>query len=573
MVMNVCRRVLGNHHAAEEAWQSTFLVLARRAGSVRPAAALAAWLHGVARRVALKARSLATRSARESVQPLAHDPLDPHPDPLAEVSVRELLTLIDEEVSRLPEVYRLPVLLCCFEGHTQEEAARQLGWSPGSLQGRLERGRKKLHERMARRGLTLAAALAALEASRALAAPIPAALTSSAVEAAVFISAGQPLAEGVVSASVLALTRGVLKTMFLMHLKTLMAALLLAAALLAGGTALLPRQTAAARQADDRPFRPVRPSAVRADPPKSTITWSEKRVIEPHGPRGDQIFCAAFSPNGKLIFCGLSHNGKLLDAATGEEKAVLDVNHPRCCAFSPDGKTLATGHLDSLLLWDVETGKLLATLDDKTKNMGSVAFSRDGKVLLSAEPDKVRLWDVAARKETRRFNAGDPEKRVVYAAAFSPDEKQIATAEGPDKRVIVWEVASGKQIRILAGFTEYAVAVAWSPDGRTLAVSDGAGIVRLFDPKSGKLGANLKGPINGGGSLVFSPDGKLLASGGGGENPSVRLWDVASRKEVATLKTHTKQVWSAAFSHDGKRLVTAGDDAVRVWEAQRRPAK
>jgi WD40 repeat protein/DNA-directed RNA polymerase specialized sigma24 family protein len=564
--------VLSDHHAAEEAWQGTFLVLARRASAVRPAEALPAWLHGVAHRVALKARSVASRRLLRPIEPLTGDPPDCRADPLAEVSVRELLTAIDEEVSRLPQVYRLPVLLCCFEGRTQEEAARELGWSPGSLQGRLERGRKRLHVRLTRRGLTLAAALAALETARAVASPLPAALRSAAVKAAVLVSAGQPIAPEVVSASVVALAEGVINTMFMMRIKTVMAALLLVAALLTGGTVLMSRQTVAARQEEGKVIRAARPPAVRADTPKSETTWKEKHAFEPQSGRGDQIFCAAFSPDGKLIACGLSHNGKLLDAATGAEKAVLAFNHPTQCAFSPDGKILATGHLDALHLWDVETGKLLATLDGKTMNMTKVAFTRDGKLLLSAETNKVRIWDVTAKKEVRRFMTGDPDSRVVYGAVFSPDEKQLATAEGPAKMVKIWDVATGKEIRLIAGFGDKAIAVAYSPDGKTLACSDGVGAVKLWDPKTGKLLANLKGPVGGGGSLAFSPDGKILASVGVqrlGGKPEVRLWDVATRKEIATLTNHTKQIWTVAFSRDGKRMVTAGDDAVRVWEAEK----
>src|SRR5438874_1833261 len=93
-------------------------------------------------------------------------PAEARPDPFADLSARELLELVDGEVQRLPQTYRLPVLLCCLEGRTQDEAARQLGWSPGSVKGRLERGRARLHARLVRRGLTLSVALTAAEVAR-----------------------------------------------------------------------------------------------------------------------------------------------------------------------------------------------------------------------------------------------------------------------------------------------------------------------------------------------------------------------------------------------------------------------
>jgi RNA polymerase sigma factor (sigma-70 family) len=191
MVLRLCQRVLGDPHAAEDAFQAAFLVLARQAASIRRPQALAAWLHGDAYRVALKAR--AARARRRCQQLPASDlaPPDRHPDPLAALTARELLSVLDEEVQRLPEVYRLPVLLCCLEGRTQEEAARQLGWTPGSLQGRLERGRRVLRSRLTRRGLSLAAALLATSPGAGTAAAVPAALVAATARAATTVPGGR----------------------------------------------------------------------------------------------------------------------------------------------------------------------------------------------------------------------------------------------------------------------------------------------------------------------------------------------------------------------------------------------
>ncbi len=187
MVRSVCRRVLGDSETADEVFQATFLILARKANSLAQPAALAGWLHGVASRTARKARAL--QNARRMV-PLPADVAQPGPctDPLAEITARELLTIVDEEIAGLPERFRLPIILCCLEGHTQEEAAQRLGWSPGSVKGRLERGRARLHARLRRRGVILPAALVAFEVSRvtaALPAPLIAGLTQAACKFAI----------------------------------------------------------------------------------------------------------------------------------------------------------------------------------------------------------------------------------------------------------------------------------------------------------------------------------------------------------------------------------------------------
>src|SRR5947209_11159329 len=161
MVLRVCRRVLGDADAAEDAFQATFLVLARKAGTLQQPGTLAGWLYGVAQRIALKAR----RDARRRRVPTAR-PADRAVDPLAELSARELLAVLEEELHRLPEHQRMAVVACCLEGHSREEAAARLGCSLGALRGWLERGRATLHGHLLRRGLLPAAALAAAEVAR-----------------------------------------------------------------------------------------------------------------------------------------------------------------------------------------------------------------------------------------------------------------------------------------------------------------------------------------------------------------------------------------------------------------------
>src|SRR5207237_6800187 len=134
-VLGVARRITGDHHAAEDILQATFLILARNAARLRRPAALPAWLHRTARNIALNARRNAAR--REKAEQAARTAGTN--SPLEELSSRELLMILDEELQRLPESLRLPLVLCCLEGRSQDEAARLLGWTPGSATGRPER--------------------------------------------------------------------------------------------------------------------------------------------------------------------------------------------------------------------------------------------------------------------------------------------------------------------------------------------------------------------------------------------------------------------------------------------------
>src|SRR5262249_47676269 len=160
---------------AEDAFQATFLVLAHKAAAVRKREALASWLYGVAYRVAVKARADAARRRQLERQAPAMPPTEPHTDLMA----RELAQVLDEELSRLPERYRWPVVLCCLVGKTQEQAARELGWPPGSMSRWLTRGKEMLRRRLVRRGVAvsaplLGAALTGLSAEAAPALPLTA---------------------------------------------------------------------------------------------------------------------------------------------------------------------------------------------------------------------------------------------------------------------------------------------------------------------------------------------------------------------------------------------------------------
>lgn len=276
MVWGVCRRVLGNYHDAEDAFQATFLILVRKAASIASPKLLANWLYGVAHQTALKARATAAkRRARERQVTKMPEPAATEPDMWNDVQ-----PLLDQELSRLPDKYRVAIVLCDLEGKTRKEAARQLGLPEGTLAARVARGRVLLAKRLARHGLAVSGgALGMMLLQNGASAGVPSLVVSGTIKAANLFAAGQTAAAGLISAKAAALTEGVLKSMLLSKLKVAVA-LLLAIGALGIGASALPDRTVAAE-----PPVPVSKSAVATQDQgnlKETVLALEKRIWEAH---------------------------------------------------------------------------------------------------------------------------------------------------------------------------------------------------------------------------------------------------------------------------------------------------
>jgi RNA polymerase sigma factor (sigma-70 family) len=528
MVLGVCRRVLRHEQDAEDAFQATFLVLARRAASVRWHGSAGGWLYRVARRVAGAARDRAARRrARERTCATLPDVPAPAADP------RELGALLDEELARLPERYRAPLVLCYLEGTTRDQAARRLGLSLRTLDRRLQHGRETLRRRLMRRGLTLSAGfLAATMTERTTAAVMPG-LTTATARAAALFAAGDA---GAAPAPVMALAQGLLKSALVANVRNLALVLLVLAA--AGAGAGLLCRLPAAPQVDATPEEKARTDAT-----------------------GDPL------PSGALARLGTVrwHHGEAL-------------SHLR---FSADGKQLITAGPDGLVrVWEVATGKELHRLGRATNYpRRPVALTPDGNHAALAEPDgTVCVWDVAAGKEALRLATGH--KEGVIALTLSPDGKRLAS-RGLDRTVIAWDVGTGKELRRLGDVGDAGCSarpagggetLLFSPDGTTLAVSsvpwghEGAG-VRLWDVTTGKERARIPYLTKESGEeprerpAAFSPDGKLLARV---LLYGVVVYETATGKELRCLSNrHTDMdgnLEQATFSPDGKRLALFTDE-------------
>ncbi|TMQ32476.1 MAG: hypothetical protein E6K70_18330, partial [Planctomycetota bacterium] len=264
----------------------------------------------------------------------------------------------------------------------------------------------------------------------------------------------------------------------------------------------------------------------------------------------------------------------------------------RSVAFSPDGKTLATAGSDGLVkLWGSETGQERATLRGHADWVSCVAFSPDGKRVATASADRtVKLWDAATGKVTAILGHVNP----VSCLAFTADGKTPASGTGslriqtgnPLMRFVagamtaevkLWDVATAREITSLKGHQSHVLAVAFAPDGKTLASGSADGTVRLWDVTSHKERASLRGRQGMVLSLAFAADGNVLATGGGDPYlgiASVQLWDVTAQKLLATLPGHQGLVFSVAFAPDGKTLATGSfDQTVRLWDTATRTAR
>jgi len=288
----------------------------------------------------------------------------------------------------------------------------------------------------------------------------------------------------------------------------------------------------------------------------------------------------AFSPDGKILAAGSADQTVTLwDVATGQRIGQPLIGHARgvaSVAFSPDGQTLVSGSDDtSIVLWDVATGqRIVQPLTGHTGGVSSVAFSPDGKILASGSGDStIILWDPAARQRLGRPFDGRPGN--VQSIAFSPDG-QILASSNSNKTVILWDVASGRPIgQPLTGHNKEVRDVAFSPDGQILASSSceqflvGVGCVEgeifLWNSATGQLIRKLDTiHMSEVSAVAFSPDGKTLASGS--RDNTVILWDLASNQPIDQFIGHTGWVYSVAFSPDGRTLASGSrDNTIILW--------
>jgi RNA polymerase sigma factor (sigma-70 family) len=279
MVWGVCRRILRAHHDAEDAFQATFLVLIRKAGSVRKREMVGNWLYGVAHQTALRARATAAKQVARERQ-VVDMPEPAVKEPAASCGLQAVL---DQELSRLPEKYRVGIVLCDLEGKTRKVVARQLGLPEGTLAGRLTRGRAMLAKRLARHGLAVSGGtLAAVLSHQAASACVPTSVVTSTIKAVALVAAGQTAA-GMISAKAIALTEGVLKAMLISKLKAVMTVLFVALGMVVFGGGLYLHQAEAQQGPADKSLAAGQTDEKKGDAPPQQDQEQDKQSFTAWG--------------------------------------------------------------------------------------------------------------------------------------------------------------------------------------------------------------------------------------------------------------------------------------------------
>ena len=601
MVLGICRRALRHEQDAEDAFQATFLVLARQAATIRKQESLASWLHGVALNMAKDARKAAARRRIHENKATASSSSFGQSSELAWSEARAIL---DEEIQRLPAIYRESFILCCLESKSSAEVAQSLRLKPGTVWSRVARAKERLQKRLSKRGVELAVLLsaAAISSGSALAA-VPAGLIGKTSIAALEMIGNTESANSAISLNVIALVKGMIKGMVISQVKTTSLLVLIFVLATAGvGVAaarwlpnhatsdnLIPQQQTVVQGTVPAPEAQRASTDQFGDalPPGAVARVGTVRLRH-----GSLITHIAFAPDSKSIISsgtdGFVHQWEL---KTGKELSTLDLNNLQLgtrhrptayflgaddavgLALSPSGKAIAVAGMNSQpFIWDLTTGRIAQFLGNDQTRADQIAFSIDGArvaygagKLIGGDDDlSITLVDATTGKELRQFVG---HSRKVEQFVFSPDDLSLISAS-QDETVRIWGPEPGIERRLFKART-----FAPSSDGKAIALATADGELGIYDPETGKLKRKLEGKADQQPILLFSPNGKALF-GGGRSDKMFQIWDTETGRsrtvnEPAMPNNRRDRQLHAPtlFTPDGKLLIRGYRDGfIRFWD-------
>jgi RNA polymerase sigma factor (sigma-70 family) len=615
MVYRVCWRVLQQAEDSEDVFQATFLVLAQRLSTLRKRESLASWLHSVAHRLALNARSQA--AARRRHEGHAHVARIVLSD---DIPWKEARLVLDAELQQLPEKWRLPLVLCCLEGLTQEEASQQLGWSPRTVLRRLNEARAALGRRLTQRGVVWSAACSAVLLSNcgASAAP-PARLIGFIVDAATRVAAGQAARTAVVSAKVAALTQGALKMLVLAKIRITLVCITIGC-LVVGAGFVSYQSIVAAQEGESLPALAANKIVAKpkpapdADKKSFQGTWTvfymedqgEPILVEETQSRklkwiveGDKYRWGSFSGTFRL---DATKKPKTIDITTDDKTVTsngiyeLDGNKLTICMGGANRpKEFATGPGTTAVLKKMErepppqrgkkSGQASVTILKSGRPVSAIAWSPDGKTLAAVTKggaegvtSSLQLWDVEKGEAKSTLDQTSEDLFQLRTVVFSRDGKTLATsADGAHLNkpnvisgvVKLWNAETGR-LKLTLEHDFHLVCVALSPDVKRVAAASLDKTVLIWNAE-GTLERTLSTQQTNPWSVAFSPDAKTLAVGGGKVDGSgeVMLWDTESWTLKHTLKQE-KHVSTVAFSPDGTMVASGGHgELVQLWDTKK----
>jgi len=615
LVHGVCRRVLHDSHLADDVFQATFLLLSRKAASLRQSELVANWLFGVARRLSLKLQIKRERATKHERRIAAMKPESRSVQPWD-----DLLKILDEELERLPACYRRPLIACYLGELTHDEAAMQLNLSERTLRRRLTKGRELLRVRLNARGASLSVVVAAVAANTAK------------VDANVIDAAMCAISSGSTTANIasLAATSAQWTTAFKIRIGI---AAILTVSLLVGGFARpkSPQAPATASRPDEKPKAVERRDRFNDPLPPGALARLGTVSLQ-HGGTVERF---SFSPDSKTLLSIGNGIIRRWQVDAGHETEQFDLREAGRkvlqCALSPDGKTAVASYADeqnvpkSVKVFDTATrrrireysipagasqiidmsGRLIIADGEKIdlwdENADRIEMSvpyvkGPGYLRMSSANDKlvvcdakhlIRIFDRKSGKELRSFGAEaestlkshwvSPDGKWLLSRGYTlgkmtPVKNNLSSQQLIDDRFVrVWDLDKGELVGNLnpSAFANMVLSV--SPDSRTaLVVSTNEKFrhaIEWWDIATSKRVATWPDDLPSCARLGLSPDQKLLAFAS--SDGTIHLYDVASQKEIRPAAFHEGVVWQASFSSDGKSVRTLGRDRIVIdWNVE-----